>query len=127
MEMRKRTSRRLYRLAEGGHSKSVSYHTYKDLKCAYPRRVQPHKAPGDALPCCWGTCCTAPTSPPRLQQQKSRQKMHRYMTKHGFTSFPSLHIALNTPLILAPGAHTLRNTHTHTHRVILYMNIYGKW
>lgn len=48
-------------LAEGGHSRSASYHTYKDLKCAYPRRVQSHKAPGGALPCCWGTCCTAPT------------------------------------------------------------------
>lgn len=48
-------------MAEGGHSRSASYHTYKDLKCAYPRRVQPHKAPGGALPCCWGTCCTAPT------------------------------------------------------------------
>lgn len=49
------------KLAEGGHGRSASYHTYKDLKCAYPRRVQPHKAPGGALPCCWGTCCTAPT------------------------------------------------------------------
>lgn len=47
--------------AEGSHSRSASYHTYKDLKCAYPRRVQPHKAPGGALPCCWGTCCTAQT------------------------------------------------------------------
>lgn len=49
------------KLAKGGHSRGASYHTYKDLKCAYPRRVQPHKAPGGALPCCWGTCCTAPT------------------------------------------------------------------
>lgn len=63
-------------LAEGGHSRSASYHTYKDLKCAYPRRVQPHKAPGGALPCCWGTCCTAPSLLQDCSPQKA-QKTHR--------------------------------------------------
>lgn len=60
-------------LAEGQHSRSASYHTYKDLKCAYPRRVQPHKAPGGALPCCWGTCCTAPTPLRDFQWRDNRR------------------------------------------------------
>lgn len=76
MKMEERTlSRRLYcLLAEGGHGRSASYHTYKDLKCAYPRRVQPHKAPGGALPCCWGTCCTAPTPLRDFRDEKEEKR-----------------------------------------------------